>query len=116
MKALFILNDPPYGTERSYNALRLAHSLLKAGGTELKVFLVGDAVACAKAGQKVPQGYYNIGDMLGMIGRAGGEVGVCGSCIDARGISEGELVSDAFRSSMDELTTWTQWSDKVIVF
>ena len=24
MKYLFILNDPPYGTERSYNALRLA--------------------------------------------------------------------------------------------
>ncbi len=23
-KTLFILNDPPYGTERSYNALRLA--------------------------------------------------------------------------------------------
>ena len=28
-KTLFILNDPPYGTERSYNALRLAGSLSK---------------------------------------------------------------------------------------
>lgn len=116
MKVLFILNDAPYGTERNYNALRLARSLLKAGDTELKVFLIGDAVACAKDGQKVPQGYYNIGDMLGMIVRAGGEIGVCGSCIDARGISEADLVKDAFRSSMDELTGWTHWSDKVIVF
>jgi len=24
MKTLFIINDPPYGTERVYNALRLA--------------------------------------------------------------------------------------------
>ena len=116
MKNLLILNDPPYGTERSYNALRLARSLLKAGGEEVRVFLIGDAAACGKSGQKVPQGYYNIGDMLGMIGRAGGEIGVCGTCIDARGIDEKGLVEGAPRSTMDELTEWTQWADKVLVF
>jgi len=116
MKSLFILNDAPYGSERSYNALRLARSLLKAGGAEVKVFLIGDAAACAKAGQKVPQGFYNIGDMLGMVLRAGAEVGVCGTCIDARGIAETDLVQSAHRSTMDELTAWTQWADKVVVF
>jgi len=116
MKTLFILNDAPYGSERSYNALRLARSLLKAGGAEVKVFLIGDAAACAKAGQKVPQGFYNIGDMLGMVLRAGAEVGVCGTCIDARGIAESDLVQSAHRSTMDELTAWTQWADKVLVF
>ena len=116
MKFLLILNDPPYGTERSYNALRLARSLLKTDGEEVKVFLIGDAAACAKSGQKVPQGYYNIGDMLGMIGRAGGEIGVCGTCIDARGIHEKDLVEGALRSTMDELTAWTQWADKILVF
>jgi len=116
MKILLILNDPPYGTERSYNALRLARSLLKKGGEEVRVFLIGDAAACGKSGQKVPQGYYNIGDMLGMIGRAGGEIGVCGTCIDARGIHEKDLVEGALRSTMDELTAWTQWADKVLVF
>mgnify|MGYP001618748794 FL=1 len=116
MKILLILNDPPYGTERSYNALRLARSLLKTGGEEVKVFLIGDAAACAKSGQKVPQGYYNIGDMLGMIARAGGRIGVCGTCIDARGIDEKGLVEGALRSTMDELTAWTQWADKVMVF
>ena len=115
-KTLFILNDPPYGTERSYNALRLARSLLKKGGEEVRVFLIGDAAACGKSGQKVPQGYYNIGDMLGMIGRAGGVIGVCGTCIDARGIHEKDLVEGALRSTMDELTAWTQWADKVLVF
>lgn len=114
---LFILNDPPYGTELSYNALRLARSLLQAGDAQqVKVFLIGDAAACAKVGQKVPSGYYNIGDMLGMIVRAGGEIGVCGTCIDARGISETDLVKGVARSTMDELAAWTQWSDKVIVF
>ncbi len=116
MKTLLILNDPPYGTERSYNALRLARTLLKAGGEEVKLFLIGDAAACAKSGQKVPQGYYNIGDMLGMILRAGGVIGVCGTCIDARGIDTKDLVEGAARSTMDELTAWTQWADKVLVF
>jgi uncharacterized protein involved in oxidation of intracellular sulfur len=116
MKYLLILNDPPYGTERSYNALRLARALLKTGGEEVKLFLIGDAAACAKSGQKVSQGYYNIGDMLGMIGRAGGVIGVCGTCIDARGIGEKDLVEGASRGTMDELTAWTQWADKVVAF
>ncbi|MBI5658155.1 MAG: DsrE family protein [Nitrosomonadales bacterium] len=116
MKYLMILNDAPYGSERSYNGLRLARSLLKAGGAEVKMFLVGDAASCAKRGQKVPPGYYNIGDMLGLVARHGGEVGACGSCLDARGIAAEEVVEGASRSTMDQLTAWTQWADKVIVY
>lgn len=115
---LFILNDPPYGTERSYNALRLARNLLKKaeGSVAVRVFLMGDAASCGKAGQKVPQGFYNIGDMLGMVARAGGEIGVCGTCMDARGIVENELIEGVHRGTLDELTEWTMWADKVLVF
>ena len=116
VKTLFILNDAPYGSERPYNALRLAGSLSKAEGEEVKVFLIGDAAACAKSGQKVPQGYYDIQVMLGRVVRNRGQVGVCGSCMDARGIGESELVEGTHKSSLAELTTWTQWADKVIVF
>jgi len=115
---LFILNDPPYGTERSYNGLRLARHVLKksAGSETVRVFLMGDAAACAKAGQKVPGGFYNIGDMLGMVGRAGGAIGVCGTCMDARGLTDADLIEGAHRSTMDELTAWTLEADKVLVF
>jgi len=115
---LFILNDPPYGTERSYNALRLArHALKKGEGREtVRVFLMGDAASCAKSGQKVPTGFYNIGDMLGMVARAGAAIGVCGTCLDARGITEVELVDGSHRGTMDELTAWTIEADKVLVF
>ncbi|HTT12352.1 MAG TPA: DsrE family protein [Burkholderiaceae bacterium] len=116
MKALLILNDPPYGTERCYNALRLARSFLAGARAEVKVFLLGDAAACAAAGQKVPQGYYNVAAMLGAVVRHGGAVGVCGSCMDARGMSVERLVAGAHRSSMDELADWTQWADQVLVF
>jgi uncharacterized protein involved in oxidation of intracellular sulfur len=115
-KTLIILNEQPYGGERSYNGLRMAVALLKAQGEEVRIFLIGDASACAKRGQKVPQGYYNIGDMLGMIVRRGGKVGVCGTCMDARGIGDPELVDDTRRSTMTELAEWHQWADKALVF
>jgi len=114
-KNLFILNDPPYGTERSYNAVRLARTLLNAK-EEVRVFLMGDAAACAAAGQKVPQGYYNLGDMLGAVIRREGEISVCGTCMDARGMAEERLIDGAKRGTMDILTEWTVWADKVLVF
>jgi|SRR3989304_3961911 len=113
---LFLLNDAPYGSERTYNALRLAGCSSRQAGVDIKLFLMGDAVASAKSGQKVPSGYYNAATMLGAVVRHGGAVGVCGSCLDARGIGEAELLEGAHRSSMDELTTWTLESDKVLVF
>ncbi len=116
MKTLLILNDPPYGTERSYNALRLARSLVAKETSEVRLFLLGDAASCAKAGQRVPQGYYNVGDMLAGVLRRGGVVGVCGTCMDARGIGDGDLVQGATRSTMDQLSEWSTWADKVLAF
>lgn len=113
MKTLFILNEAPYGDERSYNALRLAKAMSKREGESVRVFLIGDAVACAKAGQKVPEGYYNAGDMVRMVG---GEVGLCGTCMTARGISDEEIVEGAHRSTLNELAAWTADADKVLVF
>jgi len=116
VKLLFVLNDAPYGSERTYNGLRLAGSAARKPEVEVKVFLIGDAVASAKAGQKVPAGYYNVGTMLSSVVRHGGTVGVCASCIEARGIGDAELADGARRSSMDELTAWTLEADKVLVF
>ena len=113
---LLILNDPPYGTERSYNGLRLADSLAKRGTHEVRVFLMGDAVMCAKLGQHTPNGYYNIERMLIPVTRAGGQIAVCGSCLDTRGIEPAMLADGCHRGSMDELTDWTEWADEVMVF
>jgi uncharacterized protein involved in oxidation of intracellular sulfur len=116
MKTLFILNDPPYGTERTYNGLRLAGTLAKREGGEIRVFLIGDAASAAKSGQKVPEGFYNLQLMLSRVVRAGGAVGVCGTCMDARGINGEELIEGAHRGTLDELAGWTEWADKVLVF
>ncbi|RJO66567.1 MAG: hypothetical protein C4523_12075 [Myxococcales bacterium] len=116
MKILFILNDPPYGTERSYNGLRLAMNIQKLEEeAEVTVFLMADAVFCAKQGQNTPNGYYNIERMLKGVRRKG-EVLLCGTCMDARGLKAEELMEGARRSTMDELTTLTLDADKVLVF
>ena len=115
MKTLLILNDPPYGTERSYNGLRLAGTLARREG-EVRVFLIGDAVACAKRGQKVPQGYYNTEVMLSAVTRRGAVIGACGTCLDARGITPEELTDGTHRSTMEELADWTLWADRTVTF
>jgi uncharacterized protein involved in oxidation of intracellular sulfur len=116
MKTLLILNDPAYGTERSYNGLRLAGALARRDDTQVRVFLMGDAVTCAMANQKVPEGYYHLDRMIGSAARHGAEIGCCGTCMDARGINEDLLSKGAQRSSLDELAEWTVWADKVVTF
>ena len=114
MHILVILNDPPYGSERSYNGLRLAKSLTTKD-TQVSVFLMADAVSCAKAGQSLPSGFYNIELMLKTVAQRG-EVLLCGTCMDARGLHDEELVQGTRRGTLDELSERTLGADKVLVF
>ncbi|MDP2227048.1 MAG: DsrE family protein [Moraxellaceae bacterium] len=117
MTTLIILNDPPYGSERDYNGLRLAHALTKADqANTVTVFLMADAVVAAKTGQRTPDGYYNIERMLRRVVAGGGQVLLCGTCMDARGLGEAEVLEGARRSTMDELASMTIAADKVLIF
>jgi len=116
MKTLFILNDAPYGSERTYNGLRLAGAVAKQEGSAVRVFLIGDGASASHRNQKVPQGFYNVETMLGNVIRHGGEVGICGTCMDARGMSESDIADGTHRSTLAELAEWTAWADKVLVF
>ena len=69
----------------------------------MTVFLMADAVFCAKRGQKTPDGYYNLENMIRRVISAKGRVLVCGACMDARGLAEDEVLEGAARSTMDEL-------------
>jgi uncharacterized protein involved in oxidation of intracellular sulfur len=117
MKTVIILNEAPYGNERTYNGLRLGHSVQKhdpAG--ELLLFLMADAVTAAKKGQSVPAGFYNVENMIGRTLSAGGKVLLCGTCMNARGMRDEELIPGAVRGSMDDLGVASLHADKVIVF
>jgi uncharacterized protein involved in oxidation of intracellular sulfur len=116
-KILILINDAPYGTEKAYNALRLAMQLGKDhGDVEVRVFLMADAATCALANQNTPNGYYNVERMLKAVILKGGKVKICGSCADARGLKNAQLIEGMELSTMAELTDWVVDSDKVMTF
>ena len=117
MKVLIIINDAPYGSEKAYNALRIAMQLQKDfPQSEVRIFLMADSAMCAIAGQIILQGYYNIETMLGAVIYKGGKVKICGTCANARGLKELKLVEGTEISNMAELAKWIADSDKVLTF
>jgi uncharacterized protein involved in oxidation of intracellular sulfur len=68
---LIVVNDGPYGSERAYNALRLALNLVKRPEARVRVYLIGDGVGCARRGQKTPEGFYNIERMVRALAQRG---------------------------------------------
>jgi uncharacterized protein involved in oxidation of intracellular sulfur len=116
-KALILINDAPYGTEKAYNALRLAMQIQKDyKSTELNVFLMADAVTCAIPNQSTPSGYYNLERMLKAVLLKNGKVKLCGSCCEARGLKDVKLIEGAEISTMKELAALTMECDKVLTF
>jgi len=110
-----IINDAPYGIEKPWNAFRLASALL-AIKQKVNIFLLGDAVAIAKKGQKTPTGYYNLAQMLKNLIESGANIRACGTCLDSRGIEENELVEGVSVGKMLDLARWAQESSKTITF
>jgi uncharacterized protein involved in oxidation of intracellular sulfur len=108
---VIIINQAPYGDERAYNALRYANALL-AAAVQVKVYLLADAVACAKRGQILPKGYYNVENIITGITHRGATV----PCAEARGLRAEELIEGTAFGRMDELAQWTAESEGVAVF
>ncbi len=117
MKVLFVINDAPYGTEKSYNALRLAIALQSGHpDVEIQIFLMADAVMSALPAQSTPKGYYNIERMINAVIRTGAEIKACGSCSCARGIKNISLINGVEISTITQLAKWTAEADKVLTF
>ncbi|MEK6782398.1 MAG: DsrE family protein [Bacteroidota bacterium] len=116
-KILIIINDAPYGTEKAYNALRLANQLGKEHpDVQVRIFLMADAASCAVANQTTPNGYYNIERMLKLSLTKGAKVKICGSCAEARGLKNAQQIDGTEISTMAELTNWVVDSDKILTF
>jgi uncharacterized protein involved in oxidation of intracellular sulfur len=117
MRVLIVINDAPYGSEKAYNALRLALTLKKEhADTDIQIFLMADAVLCALPNQKTPDGYYNLERMFKGLVSKGVQVKACGTCADARGIRDLNLVAGIELSTMSELAQWVVQADKVLTF
>lgn len=117
MKILIIINDGPYGTEKAFNALRLANRLGKAHQeVDLRIHLMDNGVGCALANQVTPNGYYNIERMIKLAIIQGTTVKICESCLEARGMKNLQLIEGTAIGTMAELAEWVVESTKVITF
>lgn len=117
MKAVFILNDSPYGSERCFNALTLAHTLLLSGaGMEVLIYLMGDAVACSKEGQVTSSKKYNLEGIAKGFTADGGKILACTDCMDERGLTGDELSYGIWQGTLDELLVEVKDADRVLTF
>lgn len=117
MNILLIINDAPYGSEKAYNALRLAMTLQKEHpNVEVRIFLMADAVFCALPQQKTPDGYYNIERMFKGLANKGAAIKACGTCADARGIRSIQFIEGVEISTMSQLAQWVVEADTVLTF
>ena len=110
-----IINDPPYGTEKAWNALRLAQTL-RIMETTIQIFLLGDAVSIAKKGQEVPRGYYNLQEMITGLTTKGVKIIACVTCLKARGLQSEDIIPGVSAGGMKDLAQWVADSDKVLTF
>jgi len=113
-----LLNSAPYGDEKVWNALRLARALTSAAvKMKVNIFLLGDAVTTAKRGQKPPEGYYNLEKMLKELVERGVEVIACVTCINARGLTQEDLVEGVrVGTTVGDLARWVKESHKLLSF
>jgi uncharacterized protein involved in oxidation of intracellular sulfur len=112
-----VINDAPYGTERAWNALRLALASTSASvKSEVNVFLLGDAVSIAKKGQNTPEGYYNLEKMLTDLIKNNVRVKACGTCLRARGLTQKDLIDGVEIGTMMELAKWVKESRFALSF
>jgi uncharacterized protein involved in oxidation of intracellular sulfur len=114
MKYLFILNDSPYCSQRTYNALQLVRALA-TGNTKVAIFLLGDGVVSGLRRQSPSDASYNVQEMLRTLGQSVA-IGACRTCLEARGIDDQSLVEGVQRRTLDDLRDWTEEAEKVLVF
>lgn len=116
MEVLIILNDAPYGQERTFHGVRMADALLKIEEElDLTVYFTNDAVLSVKKGQKTPTGYYNIERMLKPVLRRGAVL-ACRTCLEARGLVQEDLIDGVRIATLGELAQLTLEADKVLTF
>jgi uncharacterized protein involved in oxidation of intracellular sulfur len=114
-KYLFVLNDSPYSSQRSYNALRMVGAMANSE-TNVTIFLLGDGVVNGVRRQNPANASYNAQEMLRVLKRQNVSMGACRTCLEARGIDDQSLVEGVERRTLADLQQLTEEADKVLVF
>lgn len=114
-KLLFIIHSAPYGNERFFSALRLALQIQDQHKSDLKLFLMSDAVSGGLATQNPEEGYH-LQQMIEILTAQGAVVKLCKTCANTRGITGLPLAEGVEIGTLIELADWTIAADKVLTF
>jgi len=112
---LLIFNDSPYGSQRTFNGLRVAAELSRKN-SPIAIFLLGDGVTAGVKRQNPSDVAYNAQEMLRVLAGNGVPVAACTTCLQARGIADEALVSGVQRGTLDGLTNLIQDAEKILSF
>lgn len=112
---LIILSHAPFDGDTTWNALRLASTLLDRK-SEVRIFVMNDAIDVVRQGA-VPEGSeFDLQAMLRDLFPRGGRVKICTTCINRCGIGQGEVIPEAILATMADLAAWITESERVLVF
>ena len=109
-----VISESPYGREKPYTALRFALSSL-VDEHNVNLFLVQDGVFVGLK-EQAPKQYPNHFELLETFLEEGGKLRVCGVCINARGVSQEDLIDGAEVVGMHEFVDWVAESGNVLMF
>jgi len=112
---LFIFNDSPYGSQRTYNGLRVAAQLSRTN-SGIAIFLLGDGVTAGLKRQNPSDVAYNAQEMLRLLAANSVPVSACTTCLQARGIVDEDLAAGVQRGSLEGLSNLIEDAEKVLSF
>jgi uncharacterized protein involved in oxidation of intracellular sulfur len=115
MSVLLVVNTSPYGSEGPYNAFRLAEALALRE-EHVEVFLMGDGVQTARAGQDPRGAHTSLEQMLLGLLEKGVDVSCCGTCCLTRGLTGDDVIPGVRLETIHDLAAAMARSDKVISF
>lgn len=114
-QVLIILSDAPYDGDVTWNALRLAGSLLERG-TPVRIFVMNDAIDLVRQGSTPEGAEFDLQAMLRGLLPKGARLKICTTCINRCGIGRGDLMPEAIMATMADLAAWVVENDRVLVF
>ncbi len=112
---LIILSNAPYEGDVTWNALRLAGSLLERGAP-VRLFVMNDAIDLVRQGSAPGGAEFDLQAMLRGLLPRGARLKICTTCINRCGMGRGDLMPEAIMATMADLAAWVVESGHVLVF
>lgn len=112
---LIILSHPPFDGDVTWNALRLAGSLLERK-CAVRIFVMNDAIDVVRQGSMPAEAEFDLQAMLRGLLSKGARLKICTTCLNRCGIGHGDVIPEAPMATMADLAAWVAGAGQVVTF